>query len=372
MRIREFAKEIGSSLLQLLAGAIIATAVAIPLRIVVGLPVEFTFAFLFLFLVIYEIRKWFGDGLRIAGSWLRTAVRLLVAFVSFLTLRFLVGQVFKVYPVDTRTDWGKSRGFYGVFWGHEASQHIVYEVLITSLLLCIVVGLLRRKFMGRLLSGVATFILIVILVAGVLFPMWSSTWGTTRNELDQSLAKDGLIATIKDAMPKATDDVSSEGKISSDNESDACDYAKGRDTDLRFDQLLDPDTGGPISAFSHPIKVFGNDVDYGNGKCWGKVIYIPTSFIAHGFCWDWSYPKGASRKGGENLQITVQFVSVDPTSGKVTPVVIRGPFGLQDVPVFNDRVYPPTFRLRGDATPEPKGGILLYARPDDGCKSGQV
>jgi hypothetical protein len=181
---------------------LIALVTAVLLRILTPLPVTTTFAALLFFFVLQFIEERFGTGVRIATSWGKIAVRTTVAFAAFVALRFLLGQVLGVYPVDAHTDWGDYGGFNGIFWGHKAPGSIVNELVILGILGWIMWGYLHKKRMAKL----ATYALVGIILLGVLFPPWALTWSKTRDEIGKSLAEKGVAATLGAGLTPSSQD----------------------------------------------------------------------------------------------------------------------------------------------------------------------
>ena len=133
----------------LFAGGFAAIVLAVVLRILAPAPVTTTFAVLLFFLAIQIAEAKFGAGARLAISWVRWTLLFLaragVMLVAFFTLRFLIAQVFHLYPVDPYSDWVNGGGFQDVFWGHQAPTSIAHEIVILGLLGWILWGWASRS-----------------------------------------------------------------------------------------------------------------------------------------------------------------------------------------------------------------------------------
>jgi hypothetical protein len=178
-------------------GTILAIATAGMLRILaLPLPIMTMAAALLLFYMLQVMDEEFGRGVEKVAQWTWILVKTAVAFAGFVVTIFLSGQVFGIYPIDAFTDWGSSRGFRGVFWGHQAPRAIILEVLI-----CIFIGwLVWSCSRGNGLAKLVACAYALILIAGLLFPEWSSIWPERRHAVGMELRNDGFMNTVHAAF----------------------------------------------------------------------------------------------------------------------------------------------------------------------------
>lgn len=191
-------KQFFKTLEKLFFATIIAIIAGIVIRILTGIPIKTTVAALLFFSFLQVIEEYFSGGLRIAASWGKYAVRTAIAFVAFVALRFLVGQVFGLYPAYAYDGFGAGGGFLRTFWGEEAPRSVVWEVVLLGTLGGIMWGLLRKKRWANLIACVLGGFLLL----GFLFPTWArEMWPKMKDDFEASVRERGLKQTVKEDFP---------------------------------------------------------------------------------------------------------------------------------------------------------------------------
>ncbi len=175
-------------------------AIAVTLKVVIGISIITTLAILALLWAAKEFKQRFGEEIQIGASWLRTAAKITAAIIGFVVLRFLLGQVLGLYPVDARDAWS-TQYFKSLYWGHIAPRDIVIELVLILIIAGTMWGWLRGKLAAKTLIGIFA----IAIVAGVIFPGLASTLLKSREGINDSFAKNGVIKTVR-LVAKGPDD----------------------------------------------------------------------------------------------------------------------------------------------------------------------
>src|SRR5579864_4134363 len=101
----------------LIGAAFTAWMAGVVIRLFIGVPIRTTASAILFFYVLQFMEARCRGGVRVAISWSAFAARAAVAYVIFLALRFLLGQVTGLYPTYAYDGWGANGGFRGIFWG---------------------------------------------------------------------------------------------------------------------------------------------------------------------------------------------------------------------------------------------------------------
>ncbi len=319
---------------KLFIGAFIALVTAVVIRILVPIPIATMFAVLLFFYMLQIIEEYFGRGARIAASWITVALRTVVAFAAFIALRFLIGQVLGLYPVDTLNYWQGSGGFTGVFWGRYAPANITYDLIILGFLGWVMWGCLR----GERMAKVAAVILVSFLVFGVLFPMWASTLPAKKQGLDKSFAERGIPRTIAEKFPAIS--ITSIGHAGS-----------SAFPDFAANVLCNDAYAEPINFNDFPeVEAKGVFIlEIVKKGCWSRALTLPESFRP-GWCYQ---PSPAEKAKDPDWWIAFDFLKADGST-----FAIKGPYRWGE---YKYHPYlPMTIRLQGNA---PKI-LVRRGRPD--------
>jgi hypothetical protein len=311
-------------------GAFVAIVSAVILRILLPLPVLTVFAALYFFFLLQIIERYFGAGASIVVSWGRVAVRTAVAFAAFVTLRFLVGQVLGLYPIDAYHDWGTDGGLMGVFWGHQASRHIVLEVILIGFIGWMLWGYLRKRWMAKI--GVFAFTLFI--VAGVVFPLWASKWPERKYYLDRSLADKGLVKTIRGDRQNAFEE---EGN---------CPNVRDPETDFHVSAEM------PYVVVRHKQRGLEKD-------CFGVLIHLHPNLNTgqwHGWCYVPYAPPGAELPPDWTIRFKFGQIAFGPYRWSK-------PLLPEDTPNFSGISDPYTFRVGFPKDLLDGAGVEIYPVP---------
>ena len=178
----------------IISGCLIALVTAVIIRVLLPIPIITGFALLSFLLAIQIVEARFGSGLKVAKDWITASARTGMGVIIFLALRFLVGQLLGLYPTDQYGEWGKT-GIHGLFWGHDASRTMIWEVLFAFIGGGISFAWSRGNPKAQKFVGLVFFLSFMIVTAQVALPNWAAKWPTIR-DADMSLASDGIQLTI--------------------------------------------------------------------------------------------------------------------------------------------------------------------------------
>lgn len=189
------------NLRQILGGAVVAIATAIILRILLPVPVLTGFAVLMFLILLQVLESRFGTGLKTAKERIAAAGRVVAGLTIFIALRFLAGQVLRLYPIDAYNKMAPIGGLKGIFWGRGADFALTWEILFALVAGALVLAWSRGKY-RRLVATVFVVSLIVTTLQLVL-PRWVNTW-PKREEIDNALAEKGLRGYLRGSTTLAS------------------------------------------------------------------------------------------------------------------------------------------------------------------------